>query len=317
MTAPLFRHALLALGVSLAPAATLACGVCGCTLNSDWASQGYTVGPGTRISLRHDDYTQDQLYAGNSKAAAAATAIPNTDEIQRTTHNRVTTFGIDYSPSWAWGINVQLPWVDRSHDTYDAGETDLSSSHTQSIGDLRVTARHQQPDSRSGVQFGLKVPTGSTDALFDDGPVAGEPLDRGLQPGTGSFDLLLGAFRYGSWGEKTGWFMQAEAQTAIIHDSAFRPVSALTATAGVRWLEAKTFVPQLQVNARIEDREAGTDGDRDNSGAQQLFVSPGVNVRVNSRIGAFVFVQLPVYQHVNGLQLEPDSLLSAGVNYRL
>ncbi len=313
--------ALLAMTFTLALAAgnARACGVCAATLNSDWASQGYTVGPGIRIDLRYDDYTQDQQHSGTSKADPADLVIPNADEIQRTTRNRVTTLGIDYSPSYAWGLDIQLPWVDRFHDTYDAGESDLSSSHSQSIGDLRVTARYQgfAANSRSGVQFGLKLPTGATDEMFLEGPVAGEPLDRGLQPGTGSTDLLLGAFRYGNRGEKTGWFVQAQGQAPLTAHDAFRPGASLTTTFGVRLLSAQRAVPQLQVNARIEGRESGANADRDNSGAQRIFISPGFNLHVNHRLGGYVFVQFPLYQHVNGLQLEPERLLSAGLHYRL
>lgn len=318
-TQPRLALLTMAFTLALAPSNVLACGVCNATLNSDWASQGYTVGPGIRIDLRHDNYTQDQQHSGTSKADPADLVIPNADEIQHTTRNRVTTLGIDYSPSYAWGLDIQLPWVDRFHDTYDAGETDLSSSHSQSIGDLRVTARYQgfAANSRTGVQFGLKLPTGATDELFLEGPVAGEPLDRGLQPGTGSTDLLLGAFRYGSHGERTGWFMQAQGQAPLTSHDAFRPGASLTTTFGVRLLNAQRVVPQLQLNARIEGRESGANADRDNSGAQRIFISPGINLKVNHRLGGYVFVQFPLYQHVNGLQIEPASLLSAGLHYRL
>jgi hypothetical protein len=49
-----------------------------------------------------------------------------------------------------------------------------------------------------GVQFGVKLPTRSIKQNFSGGSVAGVPLGRGLQPGTGTTDAFLGAFKFGS-----------------------------------------------------------------------------------------------------------------------
>ncbi|MFZ5843716.1 MAG: hypothetical protein ACOY3E_12560 [Pseudomonadota bacterium] len=144
-------------------------------------------------------------------------------------------------------------------------------------------SRRRHSLQRTGVQFGLKFPTGATDALFLEGPVAGEAVERGLQPGTGSTDLLLGAFRYGSQGEKTGWFMQAQGQAPLTSHDAFRPGASLTTTFGVRLLNVQRVVPQLQLNARIEGCESGANADRDNSGAQRIFISLGINLKVSHR----------------------------------
>jgi hypothetical protein len=48
-----------------------------------------------------------------------------------------------------------------------------------------------------------------------------------------------------------------------------------------------------------------------------IFVSPGVTADLGPRLHAFTFVQLPLYQRVNGLQLEPRWLLSFGFRYEL
>jgi hypothetical protein len=76
------------------------------------------------------------------------------------------------------------------------------------------------------------------------------------------------------------------------------------------------LVPQRQLNARIEQRESGLNADVDNSGASLFCLSPGVGFQLSTHVDGFAFVQLPVYQRVNGLQLEPRVLGSVGFHYR-
>ena len=76
------------------------------------------------------------------------------------------------------------------------------------------------------------------------------------------------------------------------------------------------LVPQLQLNARIEQRESGVNADVDNSGASLFHLSPGVGFQLSTHVAGFAFVQLPVYQRVNGLQLEARVLGSVGFHYR-
>jgi hypothetical protein len=64
-----------------------------------------------------------------------------------------------------------------------------------------------------------------------------------------------------------------------------------------------------------EGREHGAESDSDNSGSTLAYLSPGITAELGARSTAFAFVQLPVLQRVNGLQLEPKWILSLGVNH--
>lgn len=68
---------------------------------------------------------------------------------------------------------------------------------------------------------------------------------------------------------------------------------------------------------RWDGHEHGINADIDNSGGTVAYVSPGVAADLNTQVNAFAFVQLPVSQRVNGLQLEPQWLLSVGFRFRL
>ncbi len=311
--------ALLFFTIATIPGIARACSSCGCTLNSDWASQGYAAGSGLRFDLRYDYFNQSDLRSGTDSVNRNSLEIPNEEEIQHTTVNRNTMLGIDYAPSRAWGINVQLPYYDRNHNTIAEGDTDLSYSRSSGIGDVRVTGRYQgfNADASFGVLFGLKLATGRTDVNFYAGPQAGESLDRGLQPGTGTTDALIGIYDFGNWGESLGYFAQATIQQPLNSHHGFKPGTGLNATAGLRYMQWQSFTPQVQINVRAEKRESGAEADIPNSGATLAYFSPGFSFRVNSHWDGFAFVQFPIYQRVNGLQLEPERLFSVGLQYRM
>jgi len=302
----------------LAPTAASACSSCGCTLNADWPTQGLGNGPGWSLDLRHDFFVQDQLRTGAHALVRAAVPIPNDDEVQQKTVNRNTTLTLDRAIGESWGVSLVVPWLKRVHTTIDAGETDPSGSRSDSLGDVRVIARWQgfDDDHDIGVQFGLKLPTGATNVAFWSGPTAGEPLDRGLQPGTGTTDLLLGAYGFGELGARLDGYAQAMLQLPLGAHAGFRPGAALNATAGLRMSTSGPVVPHLQLNVRSERPESGDAADAPNSGGTLAYLSPGITWRVAKDINLYAFGQLPIWQNVRGVQLEPRWSVSAGAQLR-
>lgn len=307
---------LLCGGLLAAPALTSrACSVCGCSLSSDWAAQGYDIRPGFDASLRFEYANQTDLRRGPSRVDRATLTFPNASEIQQRTLNRSTWLDLSYIASPAWAISLQLPFHDRFHTTIAGGDTAISTSRASGPGDARLLARYQfAHDVRSswGVQFGLKLPTGRFDEDFATGPQAGEPLDRGLRLGTGTTGLLAGFSWFGRPADSVGSFAQVVLDQPLAARAGFLPSSSLNLSGGVRWLNPSRLTPQLQLNLRWEGREHGAEADTANSGSLLAYLSPGVTVELGGSSRAFVFVQLPVYQRVNGLQLEPRWILSLG-----
>lgn len=310
---------LLATVFGLAPGAAAACSTCGCSLNSDWASQGYATTSGLHLSLRQDYFNQSQLRSGTDALDRNAFSYPTDDEVQRTTINRNTLLGADYNFSRYWGLSLQLPYMDRYHQTIAEGDTLPSTSDTRGIGDLRVVVRYQglAPDAGLGLQFGIKLPTGSFKQSFVAGPQAGELLDRGLQLGTGTTDALLGVYKFGFLSESVSYFAQGMAQIALNARDRFRPGNSINVNLGLRYLGMARITPEIQLNLHSEQRESGAQADRVNSGATLAYLSPGLSTRLTRRLDVFAFVQFPLWQRVNGLQLEPRRLWSLGMLYRL
>ena len=58
------------------------------------------------------------------------------------------------------------------------------------------------------------------------------------------------------------------------------------------------------------------DAEPADSGGKYLFISPGLSFSVNRDLQLYAFVQFPLYQNVNGIQLTADSGFVVGASYR-
>ncbi len=303
----------------LLPAPALACSSCGCALTSDWLSQGLVSVPGTVLSFRYDDVPQTRLQDGRRGVDRAGIALPTDREIERYTYNHYFTATLDHQFDGVWGVDVQVPAIYRPHVTIGEGDTDFTSSTTGGLGDIRVTGRWQGfgGPGITGLQFGLKLPTGSFHEHFTGGPGAGDEVDRGLDPGTGTTDALIGAYHYGRIAPKIDVILQALAQIPLNQRAGYKPATAENFSVGFHYTGWRGITPQLQVNLRLASKDSGINADPDHSGGELLYVAPGGIVRLGPRASAFAYVQVPVYQRVIGYQLVPTYTASVGINYRL
>jgi len=303
-------------GLSLPYTDAWACSSCGCTLNTDLGSQGIVTGSGWRVYLRYDLVDQDQSRSGD--VAVAAPTLPTSQEIEQQTRNGYTTLGLGYGFNRRWSLDLQLPWLDRHHSTYAAGDTALSTSDSDSLSDLRLLARYAgfAGDISTGVTFGLKLPTGSHGTVFAAGPQAGQPLDRSLQPGSGTTDALLGAYHFDDLGPQSGWFANVLYQHALTSSDGFKPGDTANLNLGLRYYWGDILTPQLQINAQVRGHDTDPDpSGQVNSGGRVVYISPGFTFMLNDNWHGHVFAQFPLYQQVYGLQLAPTRILSVGVSY--
>jgi hypothetical protein len=311
--------AVIAIALAAASTTVFGCSVCGCSLSSDWAAQGCSTMPGLQASVRYEYYDNTDLRSGLHSADRSAFSHPNDNEIQLETLNRSTWLGLDYVASSSWGVSAQIPYYDRYHSTIAPGDTAVSESRISGLGDLRITAHCQKfdPSQSLGLQLGFKLPTGRYTQNFVTGPQAGTPLDRGLQLGTGTTDALAGLSYFRRATTNLGCFAQLVLDQPLDYRAGFIPSTSLGLNGGVRYLNSSSLTPQLQINLRWDGRERGINADFDNSGGTMAYLSPGVTADLSHGASTFVFLQLPVYQRVNGLQLEPRWLLSLGISTRL
>jgi hypothetical protein len=289
-------------------------------LTADWLSQGLAAQPGTTFSLRYDYIPQATLRSGTHDLDRTSIDLPSDREIERYTYNHSVTATVDHQFASDFGIDVQLPFATRPHSTFGEDTIEPSHSRTNGIGDLRVVGRWQglsTPGSVTGLEAGLVLPTGAFRQTFDAGPEQGEEVDRGLQPGTGTVQAVLGAYHLGAVSPELGYFVQVTGQTALTSRDAFRPGSFVQASAALNLTHWRNVTPQLQLSFRATARDSGDNSDRPNSGGEQVNLAPGLSAKLGSRLVGFGFVELPVYNRVNGYQLVPKAKFSAGLLFHL
>ena len=300
------------------------CATCGCTLNAD-AAMGYTAEPGWRVSLEYDYIHQDELRNGTHSVRR----VPDGVEFERETLNRYITVGLDYTPTPNWNVDLRMPYVIRTHSTY--GEYDSSAplppssdSRSSSLGDVRLIGAFQGflPTHNLGVQLGLKLPTGQygTDVNFRGGPLAGEPLDASLQPGTGSTDIIVGAYYYQPISQNFDAFANVQFQHAFSTKqnqpgNDYRPGNSTTLSFGLRWEGDPRFVPQLQVNLLHKNVDTGALADITDTAGYVAYVSPGITVKAAGNLHVYAFGQIPVYSDLVGYQVFPRYTFSVGGSY--
>lgn len=207
------------------PILAQACATCGCTLSTD-AATGYSVETGWRLNVDYTYIDQNELRGGSSHATPQQVVDRPSDpslgggEIEHDTTNRYLNLTAAYRFNADWGLNLLVPYVSRSHDTYgvqmqpyaaaESAPDQLSHANVSSLGDVKLFANYQGflPTHNLGVQLGVKLATGNyggetedgnfvgTPVRRKDGPATGSALDSSLQAGTGSTDLIVGAYYF-------------------------------------------------------------------------------------------------------------------------
>ena len=286
---------------------------------------GYSALPGWRLSVEYDYIDQNQLRSGTQAVSGVS---PGT-ELEHQTINQYVTTGLSYSPSSSWNLTVLVPYVIRSHSTYGTYDPtqplpELSRSFSSSLGDMKLMGSYQGllPTNNLGIQLGVKLPTGQygTAVKFYSGPNAGSPLDASLQPGTGSTDVIIGAYYYAAISQNFDAFVNGQFQAAVKErmdqpGNDYRPGNATTVSIGLRYEGNPRFVPQLQMNVLHKSPDTGALADVQNTAGNVAYVSPGITAQLASRLHVFAFAQLPVYSNLYGNQLFPRWTASGGVTY--
>jgi hypothetical protein len=301
---------------------------------------GYSTSTGWRFNVQYDYINQDELRTGTRTATAEQVVNQPSDpalgggEIENATLNRYFTVGLSYSPNHDWQLEVRAPYVQRDHSTFGVqlqpfdpsqiAPDQLSTARVSGLGDLRVVASYQGllATHNLGVQLGLKLPTGNygTQVVFNSGPLAANPLDASLQAGTGSTDLIAGAYYYAAISQNFDVIANGQFQAAVAHrldqpGNDFRPGNSVTGSVGLRYEANPIWVPQLQLNLLHKSADQGDLADRANTAGTVAYLSPGLTAQVGRGVYVYGFVQVPIVSNLDGYQLFPRWTVSAGMSY--
>jgi hypothetical protein len=215
----------------------------------------------------------------------------------------------------SWGVSAEIPYDYRTFKTLGGADgTTLETLKWDALGDLRVHALYNgfSPDLSSGVDFGLRLPTGN----FTHNDPWGD-VDRDSEIGSGSTDLLLGAYHRGNLTSSGNWdwFVQGELDLPLLSQDQYRPGWELDSDVGIDykgWSVGRVRISPLAqaiFSFRGSDSGANSSGGVNspplgvsNSGYQRLLLSPGIEFHIHP-VKIYADVEVPVWQDFTGNQL--------------
>jgi hypothetical protein len=297
--------------------AALAC-ACGCSVfDVGGLDSPQEQDHGGRVFFEFWSGDQTENYVGSSKASSAL----NTDkEINTQWYNA----GFEYMFNRQWGVMVRVPFTNRALTTQTdfAFPDEIQTFHSMSVGDIELMGIYTGffPDMSTGVTFGIKLPSGTFTA---------PGIDRDTQIGSGSTDLLLGAFHRGLLTGDNAWqyFMQVAYRQPFLYQSAADPQGFFDGNLGV----IQTYYPGMQVDGAAgivynnlyhvlgfdkitplaqvivshRNPDSGSGADPFNSGFDRVMLSPGIEFtkvvdEANNRVLKTYFdIEVPIYYRAN------------------
>jgi hypothetical protein len=96
----------------------------------------------------------------------------------------------------------------------------------------------------------------------------------------------------------------------------FKPGNRVSLDLGLRRAASDRWSYHLQLNAEHKERDRGNEAEPEDSGGQFVFLSPGASYALTRNLQLYGFIQLPVYQYVDGVQLTAEWAAVAGLSSR-
>jgi hypothetical protein len=289
----------------LAPDDAAAC-ACGCGVFDVATSSMLPGAAGGTIFLEYDFMNQNKNWSGVSSSPAA----DNDDKNIRT---QFVTLGGQYRLDDDWRLIADIPYWQRQFKTLDDDGVDIDNFNHGAPADIRIKAAWSgnSDDRTAGITFGLKLPTG-------DSSYAGFDPDTSIS--SGSTDLLLGTYKFGSLSDDGSWQWSANAEydQPVLHKPGYVPGAEIDAVFGVSYggwaVGTARIVPITQLIASYRMRDTGANADPAGSGYGRLLVTPGLQLTL-ADFKILADVGLPVFQDVRGNQLVASELYKLNVSY--
>lgn len=312
--------AIVSLLALLPASASASCGAAFCAVNSNWTFDSAALEARDAFDLRFEYLHQDQPMHGSDKVAIGQIHAHH-DEIATRNRNLLASYSHNFSNGLGVTVSASVAAREHTHIHNHHGAKLFDRWEYTRLGDVRVVGRYQLFESADplspasgGVNFGLKLPTGSTDVGND----AGDMAERSMQPGSGTTDLILGGYYHH---KLTGWdascFVQGQVQHAFKEHQGFRPGSQANLDIGLRRGLSDHVGLLAQLNYVHKRADRGSEAEPHSSGGRFLYASPGLSIALPANTQLYAYYQLPLYRKVTGVQLTADRAIVLGLSGQL
>jgi len=303
--------------IAMAPALAFAC-ACGCSIFDVGTPSLIPNGEGGTLWVEYDFMNQ---YI-NWHATQPSSAGNNTDKQIKTSF---VTAGAQYMFNHDWGAMVTVPYTIRTFRTESGTNPDQINQYNHAnFGDVRIWGMYTGllEDMSLGILAGFKLPTG--DHTYYN-------FDRDTSIGTGSTDLLLGAYKIGTFPAKIGninltfrerpfsWFTQVQYEYPFRSTGNYTPGKEFDGALGFfydfgHFGPLKELAPMFTVLGAVRTHDMGVESNEPSSGYDRLLLAPGGEIRMFG-LRLYTDVEFPAFIYANGNQLIAPYLVKSILSY--
>ena len=297
--------------VGLTPSLVWAC-ACGCGAFEVATPSLLPTGTGAMVWTEYEFMNQYIDW----HATQPASGFYNNDKKLAT---NFVTVGGQYMFDRSWGVMLEVPYWERNYrGAYSGNNDDIHSYDTNSIGDIRIMGMWTglSEDMSTGFLGGFKVPSG-----YWHYP----PYDRDTQIGTGSTDVLLGAYHMGNIplvsveDRPFGYFAQGLYDQPFAYQDHYKPGREFDIGLGTYYDfgvvgPLKELAPMLSFLGSDRARDRGTNADPADTGYARIQIAPGLETTYKF-LRIYADIELPIFRNMNGYQLSAPYATKLIVSY--
>ncbi len=297
--------------IGLTPGLVWAC-ACGCDVFEVATPSLLPMGAGAMTWIEYDFMNQYIDW----HATGPASGSQNNDKKLQT---NFVTVGGQYMFNRSWGAMLEVPYWERNYrGAYEGNNDDVHSYDSNSIGDIRLLGMWTglQEDMSTGFLGGFKVPSGNWHY---------PKWDRDTQIGTGSTDLLIGAYHMGTLpivkveDRPFGYYVQGMYDQPFAYHDHYKPGREFDSGYGTYYDFGKVsylteLAPFLTFVVSDRNHDRGTNSDPHDSGYFRVQVAPGLETAYKS-VRLYTDVELPIFRNMNGYQLSAPYAIKTILSY--
>lgn len=301
--------------IALTPSLSWAC-ACGCGVFDVGTPSLVPDGAGGTVWFEYDFMNQ---YI-NWHATQPSSRVNNDDKQIKSDFQ---TVGAQYMFNRNWGAMITVPYTIRTFRTQGDGDNINQYNHGN-FGDVRIWGMYTGllEDMSLGLLAGFKLPTG--DHTYND-------FDRDTAIGTGSTDLLLGAYKLGNFPSRIGnlnltfrdrpfsWYVQGQFEYPFLTTGNYTPGKEFDSAIGTYYNFGQVgplqeLAPMLTLLTSVRAHDLGSEADTPDSGYDRLLLAPGGEIKFGA-LRLYADFEVPIFQFVNGYQLTTPYLIKTILSY--
>ncbi len=293
-------------GAAFLTSQAFAC-ACGASLTDVASSALIPNKKGGLMFLQYDSISQDKNFSGSKRSVEGHNHHKKID-------TQMVTLGGQYMFNRDFGLTARVPYVLRQDYMvhHHHGVNEASIGKTKALGDVKITGIYSGllDDMSLGLIFGAKLPTGETN---------NPDMHAQMQAGSGSYDAILGLYYKTNISQNSGIFSQIMTQKPIETKHNFAPGTETNFAVGSYYNLGKigffdNVSPILQVIGSHKSRDSKMSSDNENSGYKRVFIAPAIEINFD-KIKIYGDIELPIYEYVNGNQLNVGKVVKIIVGY--